>query len=80
VRVHAFFSAIRALPKPSVEVLFDSLNEVGASDVYTPNCLAISVSRVSVNVNFCRFSFEFEVMREFTLLSLLTNTRFKEGT
>lgn len=75
--VDALVSTVWALPKPSIETLFYSLNEIRTSDISSPIRLPISVSWVRVYVDLSGLALDSQIVRVLALLSLITYSCFE---
>jgi hypothetical protein len=73
VSVDTLFS-VGALPKPTVEVLLDCIQEVGANDVRTLCRLAVAVTGIVVQVDLRGLSFNSQIVRVLASFSLLADT------
>jgi hypothetical protein len=60
--IDTFISSIGTFPKPTIKVFLDCIDEVCASNICSPFWLALSISRVCVNVNLGRFSLEVQIV------------------
>ena len=78
--INTFVPAIWAFPKPTIEILLYCLNEMLACDVCAPVWFTITITWITIDVNFCGFSFKRQIVRVFALFAFLTDTLFKVGT
>jgi hypothetical protein len=76
--IDALFS-VGAVPKPSIETLLYSIEEMGTDDISTLCGFPIAVTRVSVNVNLCGFSLDSQIVRILASFALFTDSGLEVG-
>jgi hypothetical protein len=74
VGIDTLVASVRAIPKPTVETLLNSVEEMSTNDVCTLRWFAITVARVRVNVNLRGLSFDSQVVRILASLAFFTDT------
>lgn len=77
--VDTFVSTVRTFPEPTVEVLFDSVQEIRTGNISSPLWLAIAVTGISVDVNLGRFTLECQIVRVLALFAFFADTRLVVG-
>ena len=77
--IDTLISSVRALPEPTIKVLFDSIQEIRARDVSSPFRFAVAITGVGIYVDLGRLALECQVVRVLALLAFLAYTRLVVG-
>jgi hypothetical protein len=79
MRIDTLVATVGALPKPTIEVLLDGIQEICASDICSPIWFAKAVTRVGVDIDLGRLAIKGKIVRVLALFALLTDTRLMIG-